>query len=54
MTEDEVKRMKGEGGNLLYQLISIQCTKPLEVVTGMAEVLMKFECNDKARHLRGW
>ena len=54
MTEDEVKRMKGEGGNLLYQHISIQYTKPLEVVTGMIEVLMRFGHNDKARQLRGW
>ena len=54
VTEDEVKRMKGEGGNLLYQLIPIQYIKPLEAVTGMAEVLMKFGHNNKARQLRGW
>ena len=54
MTEDEVKRMKGEGGNLLYQLISIQYIKPLEAVTGMIEVLMKFGHNSRARQLRGW
>ena len=54
MTEDEVKRMKGEGGNLLDQLISIQYTKPLEVVTRTADVFVKFGHNDKARQLRGW
>ena len=54
VTEDEVKRMKGEGGNLLYQLISIQCTKPLEVVTRTADVFVKFGHNDEARQLRGW
>ena len=54
VTEDEVKRMKGEGKDLLYQLIPTQCTKPPEVVTGTAEVLVKFGHNDEARQLRGW
>ena len=54
VTEDEVKRMKGEGEYLPYQLIPIQCTKPTEVVTRTAHVLSKFGHNDKARQLRGW
>ena len=54
MTEDEVKRMKGEGRDLLYQLIPIQYTKDPELVTRTAEVLVKFEHNVEARKLRGW
>ena len=54
VTEDEVKRMKGERGDLPYQLITIQCTKPSEVVTRTEEVLMKFGCHEKAIQLRGW
>ena len=56
VTEDEVKRMKGEGGNLLVndQLISIQCNKPPEVVAGTAAILAKFGHNKEARQLRGW
>ena len=54
VTEDEVKRMKQEGGDLLDQLIPIQCTKPPEVVTGTAEILVKFGHNEEARQLRGW
>ena len=54
VTEDEVKRMKGKGGYLLYQLIPIQYTKPPEVVSRMAEVLVKFGHHKKANQLRGW
>ena len=54
MTADEVKRMKGEGGYMLYQPISIQYTKPSEVVTRTAAILAKFGYNDEARKLRGW
>ena len=54
VTEDEVKRLKGEGGDLLYQLIPIQYTKPPEVVTRTAELLVKFGHNDEAMQLRGW
>ena len=54
MTEDEVKRMKGKGGDLLYHLIPIQYTKPPEVVTATAAVLAKFGHNEEARQLRGW
>ena len=54
VTEDEMKRMKGEGGDLLYQLISIQYTKPSKVVTRTAAIMAKFEYDDEARQLRGW
>ena len=54
MTEEEVKRMKGEGEDLLDQLISIQCTKPSEVVARIADLMAKFGHNEKARQLRGW
>ena len=53
VTEDEVKRMKG-GGNLLYQLIPIQYTKPPEVVTRTAAIMAKFGHEDEAMQLRGW
>ena len=53
MTEDEVKRMKGEGGDLLYQLIPIQYTKTQEAVTRTADIMDTFD-NEKARQLRGW
>ena len=42
VTEEEVKRMTGEGGDLLYQLIPIQCTKPPEVTTRTADLLDRF------------
>ena len=54
MTEDEVKRMKGEGEFRLYQLIPIQYTKPLEVVTRTAAIMAMFEHNKEAIQLRGW
>ena len=54
VTEDEVKRMRGKEGYLLDQLISIQCTKPPEVVARTAELMAKFDYNEEARQLRGW
>ena len=50
VTEDDVKRMKGEGGDLL----GVQCTKPPEVVARTADVLGKFQLKEEARWLRGW
>ena len=50
MTEDEVKRMKGEEEDLLC----VQCTKPPEVVAKTADVLDKCGYNEEARQLRGW
>ena len=52
--EDEVKRMKEEGGDLSDRLVFVQCTKPPEVVTKSASVLDKYEHNEEARKLRGW
>ena len=54
VTEDEVKRMKGEGGDLSNRLVSVQYTKPPDVVARTADVLDKFGNNDEARQLRGW
>ena len=54
VTEDDVKRMKGEGRDLLYQLISIQYTKPPEVVIRIADLMTKFGHSDEAKQLRGW
>ena len=54
MTEDEVKRMKGEGGSLSDRVVRVQCTKPPEVVARTAIVLDKYGHNEEARWLRGW
>ena len=54
VTEDEVKRMKGEGGILSYRVVLVQCTKPPEVVARSVIVLDKYEHNVAARRLRGW
>ena len=54
MTEDEVKRMKGEEEDLSERVVFVQCTKPPEVVARTAIVLDKYGHNKKARWLRGW
>ena len=54
MTEDEVKRMKGEGGSLSARVVLVQCTKPPEVVAKTTIVLDKYGHNEVARKLRGW
>ena len=54
VTEDEVKRMQGDGGYLFDRVVHVQCTKPPEVVTGTAGALDKFRYNREARKLRGW
>ena len=54
VTEDEVERMKGEGGNLSYRVVYVQCTKPTEVVTRTTDLLDKYGYNGGARKLRGW
>ena len=54
VTEDEVKRMQGEGEDLPYQLIPIQYTNPPEVVTRTAAIMENFGYNEEARQLRGW
>ena len=54
VTEDEVKRMKGEEGFLSDRVVLIQCTKPPEVVARSAIVLDKYGHNEAASLLRGW
>ena len=54
MTEDDVKRMKGEEEDLFDRVVCVQCTKPPEVVARTAIVLDKYGHNEEARRLRGW
>ena len=54
MTEDEVKRMKGESGFLSDRVVRVQFTKPPEVVARTAIMLDILGHNEKARDLRGW
>ena len=54
VTEDEVKRMKGERGPLSVRVVFVQLTKPPEVVARSAIVLNKYGYNWAARKLRGW
>ena len=54
MTEDEVERMKGEGGDLSCRVVLTLCAKPPEVVTRTTDVLDKYRYNVDARQLRGW
>ena len=54
VTEDEVKRMKGEGRDLSDRVVLVQFTKPPEVVAQIAIVLDKYGHNEEARKLRGW
>ena len=54
VTEDELKRMKGEGGLLSVRVVIVQCTKPLEVVTRTTNALGRSGHNEEAKLLRGW
>ena len=54
VTEDEVKGMKGEGGDLSDRVVHVQFTKPPEVVARTAIVLDKYGYNAAASLLRGW
>ena len=54
VTEDEVKRMKGEGVYLSDRIVFVQCTKPPEVVDRTVNMLDKYGHNEEARWLRGW
>ena len=54
VTEDEGKRMKGEGGLLSDRVVLVQCTKPPEVVARSVNMLDKYGCNEEANQLRGW
>ena len=54
LTEDEVKRMKGEVNNLSDRVAFVQFTKPPEVVARTAIALDKYRHNEEASLLRGW
>ena len=54
VTEDEVKRMKGEGGDLSARVVLVHCTKRPEVVAKTTNVLDKYGHNKTASLLRGW
>ena len=54
VTEDDVKRMKGEEEDLSDRVVFVQCTKPPEVVARTTTVLDKYGHNVDARRLRGW
>ena len=54
MTEDEVKKMRGIGRDLLDQLILIQYIKRSKVVTRTAAIMNRFGHSDEAMQLRGW
>ena len=54
MTEDEVKRMKEQGGFLSDRVVRAHCTKPPEEVTKTTNVLDKYGHNEEASLLRGW
>ena len=54
VTEDEVKRMNKQGGNLSVRVVVVQCTKPPEVVAKTAIVMDKYGHNKEASLLRGW
>ena len=54
VTENEVKRMKGEGGDLSDRVVLVHCTKPPEVVARTVNVLDKYWHNMGAMRLRGW
>ena len=62
LTEDEVKRMKGEEGMgwdhshqiLSDRVVRVQCTKPPDVIAKTTLVLDKYGHNEEARWLRGW
>ena len=41
-------------GALWLELITVQCTKPPEVVTTTAEMLDELGLKEKATQLRGW
>ena len=52
MTEDEVERLKGEEGDLIYRLV--QYTIHSEEATRTAKVLEKYGYDFEAGLLRGW
>ena len=53
VTEDEVEKMKGEGGPLVDRVVCVQFTKTPEVVARTAITLDKYRHNEEASLLRG-
>ena len=47
MTEDDLERMNRESGELVYRLVSVQCTKHSQVATKSANVLDKLDTEKK-------
>ena len=54
VTEDEVKRRKGEERYLSDRVVFVQFTKPPEVVARTVNLLDRYGHNEEARRLRGW
>ena len=54
MTEDEVKKMKGERGSLSDRVVRVQFTKAPEVVARTVNVLAECGHNWATSLLRGW
>ena len=54
VTEDEVKRRKGEERYLSDRVVLVQFTKPPDMVARTTNVLDKYGHNEAARQLRGW
>ena len=54
VTDDDVKRMTGEGGDLSDRVVLVQFTKPPEVVARTTTVLEKYGHNEEASLLKGW
>ena len=53
VTEDDMKRLKDERGNVPTRLILVHCTKPEDQVYKTAAVLDNFGCKQEASELRG-
>ena len=58
MSSEDVEKhgvaMKGEEGDPSDRVVSVQFTKPPEVVARTVNVLDKYGHNKAARQLRGW
>ena len=54
VTEDEVKRMKGEVGDLSDTVVLVQFTKPPKVVARTVNLLDKYGHHLEAWQLKGW
>ena len=54
VTEDDVKRMKGAGGDLSYRVVRVQFTKPPAVIARSVIVLDQYRHKETPRELRGW